>query len=111
MRALTLDEATRAQSMPLTTAGFYDVKRPNGRHELIAVNADRHESDLDVISADTLALWQNTAQGRENAASGGEAEAPRRMEFWWYVLMAVLALAVAESLLGNHHLTVESEAS
>jgi hypothetical protein len=27
------------------------------------------------------------------------------MEFWWYVLIAVLALAVAESLLGNRHLT------
>jgi hypothetical protein len=107
-RALTLDEATRAQNMPLSMAGFYDVKRPNGRHELVAVNADRHESDLDVISADTLALWQNTAQGQQNRTSGGEAEAPKPMEFWWYVLIAVLALAVAESLLGNRHLTVEN---
>ena len=106
-RALTLDEATRAQNMPLAMAGFYDVKRPNGRHELVAVNADRHESDLDVISADTLALWQNTARGGQNASSSGEAEGPRPMEFWWYVLMAVLALAVAESLLGNRHLTVD----
>jgi hypothetical protein len=110
-RALTLDEATRAQNMPLTMAGFYDVKRPNGRHELVAVNADRRESDLEVISADTVALWQNTTQGPQNAASGGEAEAPKTMEFWWYVLIAVLALAVAESLLGNRHLTVDSEAS
>ena len=106
-RALTLDEATRAQNMPLAIAGFYDVKRPNGRHELVAVNADRHESDLDMISADTLALWQNTAQGPQNAASGGEPEGPKPMEFWWYVLIAVLALAVAESLLGNRHLTAE----
>lgn len=107
-RALTLDEATRAQNMRLSMAGFYDVKRPNGRHELVAVNADRHESDLDVITADTLALWQNTDQGKQNEASGGEADAPKPMEFWWYVLMAVLALAVAESLLGNRHLTVEN---
>ena len=110
-RALTLDEASRAQNMPLTMAGFYDVKRPNGRHELVAVNADRHESDLDVISADTLALWQNTAQGPQNAASAGETEAPQPLEFWWYVLIAVLALAVAESWLGNHHLTVYKETS
>src|SRR5580658_3680680 len=103
-RALKLDEATRAQNMPLSMAGFYDVKRPNGRHELVAVNADRHESDLEPISADTLALWQNTAQGPQNAASGGEADAPKPMEFWWYVLIAVLALSVAESLLGNTHL-------
>jgi hypothetical protein len=58
-----------------------------------------------------VALWQNTTQGPQNAASGGEAEAPKTMEFWWYVLIAVLALAVAESLLGNRHLTVDSEAS
>ena len=103
-RALTLDEATRAQNMPLSMAGFYDVKRPNGRHELVAVNADRHESDLDVISADTLALWQNTALGGQNATSGGEPDAPKPMEFWWYVLIALLALCVAESLLGNRHL-------
>jgi hypothetical protein len=88
-------------------AGFYDVKRPNGRHELVAVNADRHESDLDVIAADTLTLWQNTAQGQPNAVSGGGAEAPKPVEFWWWVLVAVLALAVAESLLGNRHLTVD----
>lgn len=109
-RALTLDEAARARNMPLVMAGYYDVKRPNGRHELVAVNADRRESDLDVIPADTLALWQNTSQGPQNATSGGEADTPRQMEFWWYVLIAVLALAVAESLLGNRHLTAENEA-
>jgi hypothetical protein len=106
-RALTLDEATRAQNMPLAMTGFYDVKRPNGRHELVAVNADRHESDLDLISADTLALWQNTAQRPQNASSTGEVEGDSRTEFWWYVLVAVLALAVAESLLGNRHFTVD----
>ena len=110
-RALTLDEATRAQNMPLSMAGFYDVKRPNGRHELVAVNADRHESDLDVISADTVALWQNTAQGQQNATSGGQAESPKPMEFWWYVLIAVLALAIAESLLGNRLLTTDQTQS
>jgi hypothetical protein len=107
-RALTLEEATHAQNMPLTRIGFYDVKRPNGRHELVAVNADRRESDLDVIAPDTLALWQNTSQGQRNAGSLGEADRPKPVEFWWYVLMAVLALAVAESLLGNRHLTVDS---
>ena len=109
-RALTLEEATRARNMPLTMAGYYDVKRPSGRHELIAVNADRRESDLEPMTADTVALWQNTAQGARNAASGGEGEAPKPIEFWWYVLIAVLALAIAESLLGNRHLTVDKEA-
>ncbi len=110
-RALTLDEATRSQTMPLTMAGFYDVKRPSGQHELVAVNADRRESDLEVLPAETLALWQNTAQGQQNAGSGGEAEGPKPIEFWWYVLIAVLLLAVAESLLGNKHLAVDQEAA
>jgi len=110
-RALTLEEATRAQNMPLSISGFYDVKRPNGRHELVAVNPDRHESDLDLIPAETLALWQNTAQGQPEAGSrDGETQA-RPMEFWWYFLIAVLALAMAESLLGNRHLTVDKEAA
>jgi hypothetical protein len=109
-RALTLEEATRAQNMPLTMSGFYDVKRPNGRHELVAVNADRHESDLEMIPADTLALWQNTAQGKRDANSGADSTDPKPVEFWWYVLAAVLVLAVAESLLGNRHLTLDKEA-
>ena len=75
-RALTLEEATHAPNMPLTMAGFYDLKRPNGQHELVAVNADRRESDLALIPADTLALWQNTAQGAHEAPSGGKG--PRR---------------------------------
>jgi hypothetical protein len=110
-RALTLEEATRAQNMPLSMSGFYDVKRPNGRHELVAVNPDRHESDLELIPAETLALWQNTAQGPRERVSGGEVAEPKPVEFWWYFLMAVLALAIAESLLGNRHLTVDKEAA
>ena len=107
-RALTLEGATHAETMPLAMAGFYDVKRPNGRHELVAVNADRRESDLEPMPSDTLALWQNTAQAKGGAASG-EATAERKpVEFWWYALIAVLALAVAESLLGNRHLTLDS---
>jgi hypothetical protein len=30
---------------------------------------------------------------------------------WWYVMIAVLALAFAESLLGNKHLAVDKEAA
>jgi Aerotolerance regulator N-terminal len=111
-RALTLEQATHAQSMPLTMAGFYDARRLSGGHELIAVNADRHESDLDVIPPETLALWQNASQVKAAAAAGeGKAEERKPKELWWYVLMAVLVLAVAESLLGNRHLTVDKEAA
>jgi len=110
-RALTLEEAARAQTIALTKEGFYDVRRPSGRHELVAVNADRRESDLDVLSAETLTLWQNTGQGTVSAAGGGEAGPDQKRSFWWYVLLAALALAVAETIVGNQHLSVDKEAA
>jgi hypothetical protein len=109
-RALTLDEATKAQNIQFTMAGFYDIRRPNGRNELIAVNADRRESDLTPASPDTLSLWQNTANGTAEAA-GVSAGEQKPLSLWWYVMLAVLALTVAESLLGNQHLSVDKEAA
>src|SRR5579883_1183846 len=109
-RALSLEEATRAQNIALTSTGYYDVKRPDGRRELVAVNADRHESDLQVIPQETLALWQNTAQSTEAQAAQGETER-RPRQVWWYLMLAILALAVAESLLGNRHLSADREAA
>jgi hypothetical protein len=43
-RAVTLAESARAQNIQLTEQGFYEVRRPNHRNELIAVNPDRRES-------------------------------------------------------------------
>jgi len=109
-RALSLEEATRAQNIQFTEAGFYEIHRPNGRGEVVAVNADRRESDLTPVPTDTLKLWQNTAQGA--ASSGGTTEGEQKpLSLWWYVMLAVLALAVAESLLGNRHLSVDKEAA
>ena len=109
-RALTLDEATKAQNIQFTMAGFYDIRRPNGRNELVAVNPDRHESDLAPASPDTLSLWQNTANG--TAEAGGVSPGEQKpLSLWWYVMLAVLALTVAESLLGNQHLSVDKEAA
>jgi len=106
-----LDEAARAQTIALTQEGFYDVRRPSGRHELVAVNADRLESDLDVLPVETLTLWQNTGQGSASAAGAGEAGPGKKNSFWWYVLLAALALAVAETIVGNQHLSVDKEAA
>jgi len=109
-RALSLEEATKAQNIQFGMAGFYDIRRPNGRNELVAVNSDRHESDLTPVSADSLTLWQNTAQG---TADGGSTATDERkpLSLWWYAMLVVLALAVAESLLGNQHLSVDKEAA
>jgi aerotolerance regulator-like protein/VWA domain-containing protein len=110
-RAMTLAESARAQNIQLTEQGFYEVRRPSHHDELIAVNPDRRESDFEVISPETLALWQNTGQGsRVASAASGEVER-KPLDFWWYVMILVLALAVAESLVGNKHLTVDKEAA
>ena len=109
-RVLSLEEATTAQNIQFTMAGFYDIRRPNGPGELVAVNSDRRESDLAPAPPETLELWQNTANG--NATGGGTTtESRNTLSLWWYVMLAVLALAVAESLLGNRHLSVDKEAA
>ena len=109
-RALSLEEATKAENIQFTMAGFYEIRRPNAPNELVAVNADRHESDLTPASPDTLALWQNTAEGSGGAAASAEGD-QRPLSVWWYVMLAVVALAVAESLLGNRYLSVDKEAA
>jgi len=107
-RVFSLAEAATAQNIQFTMDGFYDIRRPNGRNELVAVNADRRESDLTPAAPETLRLWQNTASG---VAAGGQAAGEQRPQsLWWYVMLAVLACAIAESLLGNRHLSVHKEA-
>ena len=109
-RVFSLAEAAKAQNIQFTQAGFYDIRRPNGRNEMVAVNSDRHESDLTPTTPETLSLWQNTANGAPEA--GGTAAAQERpLSLWWYVMLAVLALVLAESLLGNRHLSVDKEAA
>ena len=109
-RVLSLEEATKAQNIQFSQAGFYDIRRPNGRNELVAVNAERQESDLTPVSPESLSLWQNTAQGIASAeTASGEQQKP--VSLWWYVMLAALLLAVAESLLGNQHLSVDKEAA
>ena len=109
-RLLSLEEGTRADNIQLTESGFYEIHRPNGPDETVAVNADRRESDLAPAPAETLALWRNTAQGSGGAVGTSEG-GKKPFSLWWYVMIAALALAVAESLLGNRHLSVDKEAA
>jgi hypothetical protein len=107
--ALSLAEGASAENIQFTESGFYEIHRPTGP-ETVAVNADRHESDLAPAPQETLTLWENTAQGASGA--GGTSESGQRdLSLWWYVMIAVLALAIAESLLGNKHLSVDKEAA
>jgi len=110
-RALGLEEATKAQNIQFTMAGFYDIRRPNGRNELVAVNSDRRESDLTPVNQGDLTLWQNTAQGASGGVDSTASGEQKPLSLWWYVMLGVLALSVAESLLGNQHLSVDKEAA
>jgi hypothetical protein len=111
---LSLKERSSAQSFPLAREGYYELRRANGRHEMVAANADRRESDLSMIPAETLELWKGTGagggaapKGGAPAGPGGESEpATRPYSLWWYVMLAAAILVVAESLLAGRYLGV-----
>ena len=110
-RPLSLKEAAAAQSFQLTRAGFYQLRLANGREDLVGVNADRRESDLDVISKDVQALWSgNAGNGAQEASSGSVAQDQKKpYSLWWYAMLLLLVAAIAESLLSSQYLTMSRE--
>ena len=111
-RVLSLAEATKAPNIQFTLAGFYDIRRPNGRNELVAVNADRHESDLDPDRPRRPSrCGRIQPTGLPGAVGQLRQTEQKPLSLWWYVMVAVLLLALAESLLGNQHLSVDKEAA
>jgi hypothetical protein len=114
-RPLTLGEAASAQSFQLTEAGYYQLRLANGRQDEVGVNPDPKESNLDVIPDDVLALWQGKGGSQEAAAAGQPAgpATPRKtpQTLWWYVMLLVLASAVAESVLASRYLGTPREES
>ena len=116
-RPLTLGEAAAAQSFQLTEAGYYQLRLANGRQDEVGVNPDPKESNLDVISGDVLALWQGRGgESSQEAANLNKAPGPAAphktpQTLWWYVMLLVLASAVAESVLASRYLGTQREES
>jgi hypothetical protein len=110
-RPLSLKDSTSAQTYQLTSAGFYELQLANGRHDVIGVNPDRRESNLEVIPDETLALWRgNSGAGQAQGTAGGSAqEQTQPYRFWWYIMILVLATAIAESLLANRYLRAQQQ--
>jgi hypothetical protein len=109
---LTLNEAASAQSFQVNREGFYEIHRGNGRQEMVAVHADRRESDLTPIPQETLELWRNTGKGPDPVTTNGEAASqPRPWSLWRYALLLVLITAIIESLIASRYLSVEKEAA
>jgi Aerotolerance regulator N-terminal/von Willebrand factor type A domain len=110
-RPLSLSEASTAENYQLARAGFYELRLANGRRDMVGVNPDRRESDLSQISEEALSLWRGTGgQQAQQAASGGPA-ANQTAPFgvWWYVMVLVLATAVAESAFSSQYLGTQRE--
>jgi len=104
-RALSLDEATSAETFQLRRAGFYELHLASGRRDVVGVNADRRESDLDVMPDDVLSLWRgNASTGLAMRSAGRQtAEQAKPYGVWWYIMLLVLAAAVAESWLAGRY--------
>ncbi len=111
-RPLTLGEAAAAQSFQLMEAGYYQLRLANGRQNEVAVNPDPKESNLDVIPADVLALWQGKGSEASQAKSA-PAAAPRKIPeaIWWYVMLLLFASAIAESVIASRYLDTQREES
>jgi hypothetical protein len=108
---LSLKDATTAQTFQVTREGFYEIHRANGRQEMVAVHADRRESDLTPIPQETLDLWKNTGRGPDTPSGDGSAAETqaRPWSLWRYALLLVLITAIIESVLASRYLSVEKE--
>jgi len=109
-RVLDLSGTAKALGFTLTQEGFYDVRRSSGRQELIAANADRRESDFELIPRETLALWENTGEGTV-AVAGKSGTESKPHSVGLYVLLIAFVLAVAESLVAGGYLAIKREAA
>ena len=103
-RMLSLVESTKARNFALDREGFFEVKTAAGRRSLVAVHADRRESEMAPIPAETLDLWKGTGSsdttpGGGGAGAAGGADQPWGL--WPYILLLLLGVAVAESVVAD----------
>ena len=93
------------RALELTTQGFYELRADEeGVTEIVATNLDPAESDLTPL--DPLEVVA-AVSGGVGAATGPEevvlspADQERRLNLWWYLVLAALVLLAAETLLSN----------
>jgi len=79
------------------------VQRASGHRSLEAVHADRRESDLRQIPAETLDLWRNTGSSQTAATCVVEQQTVP-WSLWRYVLAVALAAAIVESIFATRYL-------
>ena len=77
----------------------------------MGVNADRRESNLDLIPEETLALWRgNPGAEAEQAPAATQSQQKQQLySLWWYLMLLVLGAAIAESLVASRYLATQRE--
>ncbi len=113
---LSLTDATKASSFELQKNGFYEVQRADGRRLLMAVHADRRESDLTPVPSETLELWSHTGITSQQAAAEGAQpvsaeQQVRPWSLWRYALILALAVGLMESVFATRYLREERQAA
>lgn len=103
-RLLSLEEATSARNFAVDKEGFFELKTASGRHTLLAVHADRRESDLAAIPQETLDLWRATGGEPGTSGAQGTSTDKKPWPLWPWLLLLLLLVAMAESLVADRHL-------
>ena len=111
---LTLREASQVRTWALPTAGFYALTLADSRHDLVAANISRLESDLTAAGDDKLKLWQAASQVPQAAPAGapalpGTAGRESIHNLWWYAMCLLLVAVVTESLVSSRYLNALQE--
>ena len=107
-RAMSLEEASKSQSLALPRSGFYEVRRGAGRQELIAVNIDRRESDLSLIPKEALDLWQGKGEGGQAAGAANPENHAKPWSLGRILLWAALAALLVESVIASRTIRMEA---
>jgi len=108
-RPMTLAEAATAQTLRLSSAGFYQVRFANGRDGLIGVNADTRESNLEILPPDVQQLWAGSANGNGGSTAGAAQNDTVRVSLWWYAMLVLFLVALAESIVAGQYLGTQRE--
>ena len=114
---LDIGQAQQVRTWPLPAAGFYTLTLPDSRHDLVAANISRLESDLTPASDDKLKLWQAASQVPAAVTAGAAAATPPASvaaeesihNLWWYAMCLLLVAVVTESLVSSRYLNTLRE--
>jgi hypothetical protein len=103
-----IEQSGTPTPVQLEQPGFYEVHgRSNQAGTVsIAANLDTAESDLSVLDTQELNAALSGRPGTVNPASADAAtltpeDQERRQNFWWYLLMAGIALLGVETAISN----------